>query len=41
MDIKLYLALAGGLSLAYVTYNMLNKPRTYLIPRELTQRISQ
>jgi len=34
MDVKLYLALAGSLGLAYVTYNMLNKPRIITISRE-------
>jgi len=41
MDVKLYLALAGTLGVAYVTYNFLNKPRTVIIPKDLTRRISQ
>ena len=41
MDLKIYLALAGGLSIAYVAYNVLNKPRTFVISKDITQRISQ
>ena len=28
MDVKVYLALAGALGVAYVSYNYLNKPKT-------------
>lgn len=41
MDVKLYLALAGTLSLAYVTYTFLNKPKVVIIDKNLTRRICQ
>lgn len=42
MDLKLYLALAGGLGIAYASYTYLNKPRPVsIVPKDLTKRISQ
>ena len=42
MDLELYLALAGGLGIAYASYTYLNKPRPVsIVPKDLTKRISQ
>ena len=33
MDVKLYLALAGALGVAYVSYSYLNKPKTLTLSK--------
>ena len=41
MNLRTYLILTGMLAVAYGSYTILNKPKTSMIPKDLTQRISQ